>query len=53
MITTITKRDGRQVHFDINKIANAIEKAFQATVGTKEYSVCLSLAQEVSAHFLE
>ena len=27
MITTITKRDGRTVHFDINKIASAIEKA--------------------------
>ena len=25
MITTITKRDGRTVHFDINKIASAIE----------------------------
>ncbi|MBS5032144.1 MAG: hypothetical protein KHZ86_04150, partial [Firmicutes bacterium] len=31
MITTITKRDGRTVHFDINKIASAIEKAFAAT----------------------
>ena len=30
MITTITKRDGRTVHFDINKIASAIEKAFAA-----------------------
>lgn len=53
MITTITKRDGRQVFFDINKIANAIEKAFQATVGTKDYSVCLRLAQEVSDTFEE
>ena len=32
MITTITKRDGRTVHFDINKIASAIEKAFAATI---------------------
>ncbi|MBQ5589848.1 MAG: hypothetical protein IIU70_06880, partial [Anaerotignum sp.] len=48
MITTITKRDGRQVFFDINKIASAIDKAFQATVGAKDYSVCLSLAHEVS-----
>ena len=29
MITTITKRDGRVAYFDINKIANAIEKAFR------------------------
>ena len=35
MITTITKRDGRTVHFDINKIASAIEKAFAATIGKK------------------
>ncbi|NCC15177.1 MAG: anaerobic ribonucleoside triphosphate reductase [Clostridia bacterium] len=51
MITTITKRDGRIAFFDINKIANAIEKAFQATVGAKDYSICLNLAQEVSAGF--
>lgn len=53
MITTITKRDGRQVFFDINKIASAMEKAFAATVGAKEYSVCLRLAQEVSDTFEE
>ena len=53
MITTITKRDGRQVFFDINKIASAIDKAFQATVGAKDYSVCLSLAHEVSSRFEE
>lgn len=51
MITTIKKRDGRTAHFDINKIANALEKSFQATVGTKDYSICLALAQEVSDHF--
>ncbi len=51
MITTITKRDGRTVYFDLNKIANAMEKAFQATVGTKDYSICLHLAQEVSDGF--
>ena len=48
MITTITKRDGRTVHFDINKIASAIEKAFAATIGKKDYAICLALAQEVS-----
>lgn len=51
MITTITKRDGRTAYFDINKIANAIEKAFGATVGAKDYGTCLSLAQEISDTF--
>lgn len=46
MITTITKRDGRVAFFDINKIANAIEKAFQATSGTKSHATCLEMAQE-------
>ena len=53
MITTITKRDGRTVHFDINKIAGAIEKAFAATSAKKEYAACLALAQEVSDIFEE
>ena len=53
MITTITKRDGRTVHFDINKIAGAIEKAFEATIGKKDYTACLALAQEVSDSFEE
>lgn len=53
MITTITKRDGRTVHFDINKIASAIEKAFAATIGKKDYAICLALAQEVSDIFKE
>lgn len=53
MITTITKRDGRTVHFDINKIASAIEKAFAATIGKKDYAACLALAQEVSDIFEE
>lgn len=51
MITTIKKRDGRTVHFDINKIASAMEKAFEATVGKKDYAICLNLAQEVSNKF--
>ncbi len=51
MITTIKKRDGRTVHFDINKIASAIEKAFEATVGKKDYAISLNLAQEVSNKF--
>ena len=53
MITTITKRDGRTVHFDINKIASSIEKAFAATIGKKDYAICLALAQEVSDIFEE
>ena len=53
MITTINKRDGRTVHFDINKIASAIEKAFAATIGKKDYAICLALAQEVSDIFEE
>lgn len=53
MITAITKRDGRTVHFDINKIASAIEKAFAATIGKKDYAICLALAQEVSDIFEE
>lgn len=48
MITTIQKRDGRTAYFDINKIANALEKAFKATTGEKDYVLCLELAQEVS-----
>lgn len=35
MITTIQKRDGRLANFDINKIANAIQKAFSSTIGKK------------------
>lgn len=48
MITTITKRDGRSVHFDINKIANAIAKSFEATGITKDTASCLGMAQEVA-----
>ena len=51
MITTITKRDGRNVYFDMNKIAGAIDKAFQATVGKKDPAICLKLAQELSDDF--
>ncbi len=50
MITTIQKRDGRLANFDIDKIANAIQKAFCSTVGRKEYSTCLQLAKTVAQH---
>ncbi len=47
MITKIKKRDGREVPFNIEKIANAIFKAAQA-VGGSDYSTAMSLACEVS-----
>ncbi len=47
MITKIVKRDGRCVRFDINKIADAIEKAFVASEGKVDESYCLLLAQKV------
>lgn len=47
MITKIRKRDGREVPFNIEKIANAIFKAFTAT-GVKEYDTALKLAEKVA-----
>ena len=46
MITTIKKRDGREVPFNIEKISNAIYKAAQAT-GGRNYSASLELAEKV------
>ena len=51
MITKIRKRDGREVPFSIEKIANAIFKAASAT-GGKDFAVALSLAERV-AEYLE
>ena len=51
MIITIKKRDGRTAPFDLNKIATAINKSFEATTGRKEASVCLALAEEVQQTF--
>lgn len=46
MITKIVKRDGREVPFNIEKIANAIFKA--ATVmGGKDYNTSLAIAEKV------
>lgn len=45
MVNCIKKRDGRIAEFDINKIAEAISKAFEASTGKKKYSQCLSLAE--------
>ncbi len=47
MITRIIKRDGREVPFNIEKIANAIFKAAQA-VGGSDFDQAMALACEVS-----
>ena len=47
MITKIIKRDGREVPFNLEKIANAIFRAAQA-VGGSDYGEAMSLAIEVS-----
>ncbi len=46
MLTKIIKRDGREVAFNIEKIANAIFKAAQAT-GGHDYDTAFSLASQV------
>lgn len=46
MITMINKRDGRQVPFNIEKIAGAIYKA-ALSVGGKDYSEAMTLADKV------
>ncbi|MDP4180405.1 MAG: anaerobic ribonucleoside triphosphate reductase [Bacillota bacterium] len=46
MITKIRKRDGREVPFNIEKIANAIFKAATAT-GGKDYTAAMALAEKV------
>ncbi|MCX7715590.1 MAG: anaerobic ribonucleoside triphosphate reductase, partial [Clostridia bacterium] len=47
MITAIIKRDGREVGFDISKIANAINKAFNASAKRDDYEYALSLSNQV------
>ena len=46
MIMKIRKRDGREVPFNIEKIANAIYKAASAT-GGRDYNTALKLAEKV------
>ncbi len=46
MIANIRKRDGREVPFNIEKIANAIYKAANAT-GGRDYDTALRLAEKV------
>lgn len=47
MITMIKKRDGREVAFNIEKIASAIYKAAEA-LGGHDYSIAMKLACEVA-----
>ncbi len=49
MISTIIKRDGREVEFSLDKIANAVYLAAQAT-GGKDYEVALGIANQVSEY---
>jgi anaerobic ribonucleoside-triphosphate reductase len=46
MITTILKRDGRKVPFNLEKISNAINKSFQA-IGNGDEQLALNLAVKV------
>lgn len=52
MITKIRKRDGRDVPFNIEKIANAIFKAAAAS-GGRDYDAALALAEKVIAYLEE
>ncbi len=47
MITSIIKRDGRRVTFDLDKIAVAVYKAAEA-IGGKDYETAREIAQKVS-----
>ena len=47
MIEYIRKRDGRMDHFDVNKIAGAIYKAFQATDAKYDLDKAIEVANEV------
>ena len=52
MLTMITKRDGRQVAFSVEKIANAIFKAARA-VGGQDYDLAMSLSDIVCQRLAE
>ena len=47
MIETIVKRDGREVGFDIQKIANAINKAFIASIKRNDEDYSMNIAKQV------
>ena len=52
MIKKIKKRDGREVPFNLEKIANAIFKAAQAA-GGQDYDISLGLAEDVADYLDE
>lgn len=52
MITKIRKRDGREVPFNIEKIASAVFKAASAT-GGKDYKTAMELAERIVAYIEE
>ncbi len=47
MITTIIKRDGRTSEFHVEKIAEAVEKAFQASSSMQDRAVADEIANKV------
>ncbi len=47
MVTTIMKRDGRLAEFEADKIAEAVEKAFQACGAMQDRAAADSIAQQV------
>ena len=49
MIKQITKRDGRKVAFHIEKIVDAIEKAFKACGAMQDRQVAQDIAEKVVA----
>ena len=49
MVTTIIKRDGRRAEFKAGKIAEAVEKAFQACGAMQDRAVADEIAQNVVA----
>ena len=51
-VTSIVKRDGRTLPFDVNKIANAIYRAAQA-VGGQDFTTANELAYEVVRYIEE
>ena len=47
MVTTIIKRDGRTAEFNQEKIAEAVEKAFQACGAMQDRAAAEDIAQTV------
>jgi ribonucleoside-triphosphate reductase len=48
MPTAIIKRDGRTTEFNAEKIAAAVEKAFQACAAMQDRAVADEIAQKVA-----